>query len=263
LLRGLNQEQWQKPTVCKRWTVKDIAAHLLDTSLRRLSSGRDGYKAPFPQVHSYGELVQHLNSLNAIWVDAYSRVSPAILIEQIQSAQEQQFQYLSTLDPAGEALFPVSWAGEELSANWFDIAREYTERWLHQQQIRQAVGAEGLLAPELYSPFLNTIMLALPHTFNTHQADALTGSTVKVDVIGQSAGSWMIEKGADTWFFTTSHSDPDSQVYVDEQIAWLLFTRGIDVMEARQFWQVLGDQELGSTALKMVSVMAYYGIGTT
>ncbi|HEY0899336.1 MAG TPA: maleylpyruvate isomerase N-terminal domain-containing protein, partial [Sphingobacteriaceae bacterium] len=68
LLRGLNQEQWQKPTVCKRWTVKDIAAHLLDTSLRRLSSGRDGYKAPFPQVHSYGELVQHLNSLNAIWV---------------------------------------------------------------------------------------------------------------------------------------------------------------------------------------------------
>jgi len=256
LLRGLTAEQWQKPTVCKEWTVKDIAAHLLDTSLRRLSSGRDQFKAPFPEIHSYGELVQELNALNAAWVGAYRRVSPVILIEQIDNAQEQLFQYLCSLDPAEEALFPVAWAGEELSTNWFDIAREYTERWLHQQQIRQAVGAEGLLDRELYFPFLNILMQALPYTFNKHHADALTGSSVRVDVVGQSAGSWMIEKGTGDWFFTAPHSNPDAQVYVDEHIAWLLFTRGIDVLEARQFWQVMGDQELGSAALKMVSVMA-------
>ena len=31
-------------------------------------------------------------------------------------------------------------AGEAVSANWFDVAREFTERWHHQQQIRLAIG---------------------------------------------------------------------------------------------------------------------------
>lgn len=256
LLNGLSEEQWQKPTVCRKWTVKDIAAHLLDTSLRRLSIGRDKYRATFPEVHSYEELVRHLNNLNASWVEAYSRVSPAILVGQIGIAQEELYQYLSTLDPAGDAQFPVIWAGEDSSSNWFDIAREYTERWLHQQQIRQAVGAEGLLTPELYGPFLNIIMRALPFTFNKYQADAIPGSTVRVDIVGQCAGSWMVEKGSNGWLFIQGKSNPDAQVYVDEQIAWLLFSRGIDVMEARHFWQVLGNQSLGSTVLKMISVMA-------
>src|SRR5213082_3892646 len=37
LLRGLSAEDWEKPTVAKAWRVRDVAAHLLDTQLRRLS----------------------------------------------------------------------------------------------------------------------------------------------------------------------------------------------------------------------------------
>jgi hypothetical protein len=43
-----------------------------------------------------------------------------------------------SLDPLAPAAFAVSWAGEETSSNWFDTARELTERWHHQQQIRLA-----------------------------------------------------------------------------------------------------------------------------
>jgi hypothetical protein len=33
---------------------------------------------------------------------------------------------------------PVTWAGPEPAPIWLDIAREYTERWLHQAQVRDA-----------------------------------------------------------------------------------------------------------------------------
>lgn len=256
LLTQLDEKQWAKPTVCKLWTVKDIAAHLLDTALRKISVGRDGFRLPPAEIKSTEQLTQYLNSLNAGWVEAYRRVSPQILIQQLDTAHDDLYGYLLTLDPDGEALFPVSWAGESVSKNWFDIAREYTERWLHQQQIRSALGAPGLLERELYHPFLDTFMQALPHTYDLHLADALPASSVKVDVIGNAGGSWTVVKGEKGWRFSAGDAAPDAQVYIDEQIAWLLFSKGVDVMESRQFWQVTGDQELGSAALKMVSVMA-------
>jgi hypothetical protein len=51
--------------------VKDIAAHLLDSSLRRLSLGRDGARlVPVPEPAGYAERVAYLNRLNAEWITA-------------------------------------------------------------------------------------------------------------------------------------------------------------------------------------------------
>ena len=49
-------------------------------------------------------------------------------------ACEQSARYYESFDPFAPAVFAVSWAGEAISLNWFDTARELTERW-HQQQI--------------------------------------------------------------------------------------------------------------------------------
>ena len=48
LLRGLSGEDWERPTVARQWVVRDVVAHLLDTTLRRLSFHRDGMKPPPP-----------------------------------------------------------------------------------------------------------------------------------------------------------------------------------------------------------------------
>jgi len=36
LLKSLSADDWNKPTVARLWTVKDIAAHLLDTNVRTI-----------------------------------------------------------------------------------------------------------------------------------------------------------------------------------------------------------------------------------
>ncbi len=74
----------------------------------------------------------------------------------------QHFKALPPFEPAGVS---VAWAGEAQSFNWFDIAREYTEKWLHQQHIREAVSRPVLAERRWLHPVLDTFMRALPYTY--------------------------------------------------------------------------------------------------
>ena len=124
LLRGL--KPMNRPTACALWSVKDIAAHLLDGHVRRLSFGRDGLTAtPDVPISSYTDLVGYLNRLNAEWTAAARRLSPRVLIELLDFTSGQVHAFFRSLDPHELALFPVAWAGEGASQNWFDIGREY------------------------------------------------------------------------------------------------------------------------------------------
>ncbi|MGW4066552.1 hypothetical protein [Nocardia grenadensis] len=67
-----------------------------------------------------------------------------------------------TADLAGPARLNVSWAGSDTSPAWLDIAREYTEFWVHQQQIRDAVSWQGADEVALMRPVLVTFLHAVP-----------------------------------------------------------------------------------------------------
>lgn len=256
LLKSLKPSDWDKKTVCPDWTIRDIAIHLLDTNLRRLSIGRDGHSyLKNRQFATYEELIGFLNQLNTDWVVAMQRVSTDILIEMIEKYQDELLTYFNELDPFDMAIFPVRWAGKEHSENWFDIAREYTERWLHQQQIRFALNDQKLLHRDFYLPFLKTAIQALPYTYL--KVKAPIDATVKVEIVGEAGGTWVIQREKNNWNFVEGNvENTDALVYIDQQIAWLLFSKGINILEAQQYYQLHGDTELGSHALNMISVMA-------
>lgn len=151
LLRGLAPDDWSRPTAAGSWTVKDVTAHLLDVQLRQLSCKRDGAMPPPPDppIAGYADLVAFLNRLNAEWVTAARRLSPRVLTDLLELAGGQMAESQAGLDPFAPALFAVAWAGEEESLTWFDMAREHTELWHHQQQIRDAVGAPPLSRMEI------------------------------------------------------------------------------------------------------------------
>jgi len=132
LLDSLDAADWERP-VSPAWAVRDVAAHLLDGSLRRLSAQRDGHRdrAAGQDSAGYADLLGYLNRLNADWVQAAARLSPRVLTDLIRSNDQQLAALFAALDPQSDALWPVAWAGEEVSRNWFDVAREYTEKWHH------------------------------------------------------------------------------------------------------------------------------------
>ena len=168
LLRSLSPDEWHLPTVSSRRTVKDIASHLLDGTLRRLSMQRDGYRPAdgWSQPRADESLVVFLNRLNDEWEVGTRRLSPAVLVGLIEWADAQLAELFRSLDPHAPAIFPVAWAGEERSENWMDVARDYTEKWHHTQQIFDATDRPStIMNRRLGHPCLDIFMRALPFTF--------------------------------------------------------------------------------------------------
>jgi uncharacterized protein (TIGR03083 family) len=256
LLKELAPEQWQKQSIARQWTVKDIAAHLLDGNVRGLAMSRDGYFGVQPEnVHNYQDLVKYLNSLNADWVTAMKRMSPQVLISMLETTGQAYSEHLASLDLSEKALFAVAWAGEEASLNWFHVAREYTEKWIHQQQIRDAVGQSGLMTKELFHPFLDTVMRGMPHAFR--KVIVPEGTTVQLNVTTEAGGTWFVERNTVKWQLKeqTDHT-PAAVVTLDPDTAWKLFSKGMEVEEGAKAAVIQGDEELGMVALEMVAVMA-------
>ncbi|MDA3616488.1 maleylpyruvate isomerase N-terminal domain-containing protein [Polluticaenibacter yanchengensis] len=256
LLSTLTPEEWQAQTVAKRWKVKDVAAHLLDGNLRGLSISRDrffGEKAE--NIHSYQDLVAFLNNLNLSWTNAARRLSPQVLIELLTITGKQYSEHLQTLNPFDNAIFSVAWAGQETSPNWFHIAREYTEKFLHQQQIRDAVNKPGIMTKELYYPFLDTLMYALPYTFKNIEAP--DGTTVSLIVTTGIGGQWNIIKQTDTWELNREAiATPDAQVTIDPVTAWKLFSKSWSPELVMDKVSIEGNSSLAQQALNMIAVMA-------
>ncbi len=249
LLRSLTPEEWNAPTVCAGWSVKDVAAHLLDTSLRRLSASRDGFQNASERLN--GGLVQFINLMNREWVSAARRLSPKIMIEMIDTYGKQMADHFATLDPYAPGL-AVSWAGEETSPNWFDIARELTERWHHQQQIRDAVGRPPLYEQRYFGPVIDTFMRALPFTYRA--VEATPGTSVAFEIA--DVGKWFLARDSDRWMLSREGDGvPAATVTMTGDTAWRLFTKGLSRDVARTRVDIKGARQYGEQVLSTLAIV--------
>ena len=253
LLNDLSPDDWQQPTVCAGWSVKDVAAHLLGGVVGILARKRDGYLFSGSPIIAWRELVALINELNAAWVSATSRLSPRLLCDLLRITGEQANAYFASLDP--DALGdPVDWAGPEPAPVWLDLAREYTERWHHQQQIRDAVNRPGLNEPRYLTPVLDAFVRALPRAYAEVQADE--GALVTLAINGAAGGRWHLLREDGAWQL---YLDPDrpslGTVSLDEEAAWRLFTKGIKPDAARAVARIEGDERLALPALGMISII--------
>lgn len=255
LLRSLRPSEWDLQTVAPAWKVKDVAAHLLDTQLRKLSIVRDGYSAAPPtQFASRDEFLQFINRLNREGVEMYGRLSPAVLISMMEVASRESAEFHQALDPMATATFSVSWAGEDTSLNWFDTARELTERWHHQQQIRLATNRPGIMTRELYYPVLDCFMRALPFTYRDRAGEAATH--LRFNVSGDCGGSWYLYRDGNRWVqIDAPQGRQVAETTIPQEVAWRIFTKGIDRKAAASQVSIVGDRELGAHVLGMVSIV--------
>lgn len=259
LLRTLSPAEWDRPTLAGAWRVRDVAAHLLDGDLRKLSFHRDGLTPPAPSSPIAGErdLVRYLNALNADWVEIAKRFSPTVITELLAVSGPQVAAFVQGLDPEGPALFPVAWAGEDASTNWMDTGREYTERWHHQQQIREATGRPGLDAPRWMAPMIDVSVRALPHAYRTLPADE--GTSIAIAIEGPSGGTWILERRAERWAIgqaTTEDGRPAARLSLSADTAWRIFFKALPVSEAERRVAMEGDRALARPFLGALAVMA-------
>jgi uncharacterized protein (TIGR03083 family) len=253
LLSSLREEQWNLPTVCTGWSVKDVALHLLGVEIGNISWRRDRHHLG-GSIEDWDELVTFLNRWNQEWVEVARRTSAPLLIELLGFVGQKASEHFRSLDPL-ELGGAVSWAGPDPQPVWLDIAREYTERWHHQQHIRDAVDQPGLKGPRYLKPVLETFVRALPHAFR--HASGSEGTSITLSISGDSGGHWTLLRDGGTWrFYHGRPEEPGTEIIMEQDFAWRFFTRGIGRDSARRQIQIRGDESLAAPVFDMVSIIA-------
>ena len=91
-------------------------------------------------------------------------LKPTVPDTVVEKSTTELAAFFETWPLEAPALFGVSWAGEMTSEGWFDVGREFTELFHHQDQIRQAVGAPSLTDPRFAHAVIEIAVRGLPRT---------------------------------------------------------------------------------------------------
>ena len=184
-----------------------------------LARNRDYNKTGnIPAPASHEEAVRRLAQRNQRWVDGTRTLSPQLITGLLQWSGEQLNAYLGTVDLSHPS--SVYWAGEV--PLWFDLAREFTERWVHYQQIREAARpAAGDHEQDGYLPLvLRTFIWGFPHQY---QAPAPAGTTIAIEIAG--IGAWMLTRTATGWTLDEGQAAaPAASLQMTGEAAWRLLT---------------------------------------
>src|SRR5688572_3464734 len=254
LVDALSPAQFDIETSCPGWSVKDILAHIVGDDLAALSHGRDGYKGSWYDPSSWQDLVAFINHQNEAWVDALRRLSPRVLTELLAYTGPRVHELFASRDPMAPGP-NVAWAGDGEMPMWMHVAREHTERWLHQMQVREAVGAPPLYEPELYRPVLDTFVHALPVAYRRTLAPA--GTHIRIAASGQLGAVWSLVRKDGVWALQDDVLTPTAAtVRIDQDLIWRLWTKGAELNVVRRRIEITGDRGLAEPALNAVAIIA-------
>lgn len=254
LLRTFTPDDWLRPTVHVDRSVKELATHLLQTTLMRVAAVRDGYRLPMPPITSTADLVGWIQQTNRHFMAGTKWLSPQMMIELLERYDGEMLARFAALDPDAAGL-GVAWAGEAVSKHWFDVAREYTEKWHHQQQLRDATGRPALYEPALLAPVLETFARGLPFAYRDCRLP--DGARVVVEVTGAVELAWTLRREDGAWSLWSARDErPLASISLPADVAWRVWTKGIGPEAARELMTVDGDDALALPLTRFVAIMA-------
>ena len=218
LLENVSDSDWLASTEAGHWRVKDVALHLLDDDLGWLSRGRDGdMSGLLPTEGDYREFVRSLDAKNEQWVVGAGGLSRRVVVDLLRWSGREVDDFYASIDL--EAPSGVIWASDSSVPRWFDLCRDLTERWAHQQHIRDAVrrpGSHDRLLPEV----LRTFVWAFPHQYG---AQAAEGTVVQVGL--GIAGTWHLLRSGGQWSLEPGSGDePAALIDLPAAVAWRQLT---------------------------------------
>jgi uncharacterized protein (TIGR03083 family) len=136
LCSGLPAGQWDLPTGCPGWTVKDHLSHLVDYEARALGRPAPEHE-PGPLPHVKNEMGQ----ANEIGVDVRRPRPGAQVLAEFRQVTGERLARLRTLTGQDLAAPVTTPAGPGTMADLLTL--RVMDGWMHEQDIRRATGRPG------------------------------------------------------------------------------------------------------------------------
>jgi uncharacterized protein (TIGR03083 family) len=188
LTRELGEDEWLLPTDCPGWSVRDVVAHCaaLESELAGLSPGAALDSTTKDVVSSYTQA----------GVDARREAGPGDLVAELAAAVQRQTEMFAGSPPDDPQGTPPATPGG-VAWDWITLLRNRPmDLWVHEQDIRRAVGRPGHLDSTAARHAQDRFGSALPMVV-AKRAQAPPGTTVVVDVSGPVSAVYAVEVGAD------------------------------------------------------------------
>jgi uncharacterized protein (TIGR03083 family) len=176
LCSPFTERDWKTPTDCPGWSVQDQLSHLAGSESRLL--GR-----PVPD-HTPPEMSHVKNDTgrrNEVVVDWRRPRSGAEVLAEFQEETTERLKLLRAMTPeefAAQTETPIG------PAPMRDLIRiRIFDAWVHEQDIRRAVGRAGNLAGPVAEHSVGRVAMVMPYVV-AKKAQAPDGATVVFDVTG-------------------------------------------------------------------------------
>lgn len=234
---ALSGRDWNAPTECPGWNVKDVYSHLVGLELW-MSAGHPRPERGLAQVADEP-------------VAARRQASPAAVLAELRSVYRHRCEQITAIGPdPGQPAFTAWGQPAPLGTLWqhraFDV-------WVHEQDIRRAVGAPGnldspgaLVAREMFTSSLPLVV--------ARRAAAPPGSVVRFSVEGPVAFDHCILAGDDR----RGRLAPESAGKVTTMLSmdWESFARLAcgRILPDRAAVGMTGDTGLGARVLAHLSI---------
>jgi uncharacterized protein (TIGR03083 family) len=253
LLRGFSSADWDRPTECPEWNVKGVALHVLGDDLSLLTRQRDASTDSltlFAEQHPGLSFRELLDGFNEEWVAAARFFSTELVIDMLRLVGEWSHEFYCNVGLETLSREPVGFfASADPSPYWQVIAREYIERFVHQSQIRRAVGA-----PELEGELVAAAARVAVHALARWLVDyrPAVGSTIAIDFADAGVFTWQQEP--DHWSVSAgAAATPSATVVVAPERVVRMLSRGVTLAEARDSITVTGDAAIAGPALDLMA----------
>lgn len=172
----LTPEQWQEPTPCPGWSAGDIVAHTAD-----IESMVGGQPRPdhTPDFAALPHVAGPFSEFTEVGVDVRRSWPAADVVADLRAQIAHRRAQLDAVPPGGEV---PGLMGDPVPLERLLRTRTF-DAWVHQQDIRAAIGADGGWSDDDAVVAFQQMATALPYVWGK-TVKAPPGSSVRVTVTG-------------------------------------------------------------------------------
>jgi uncharacterized protein (TIGR03083 family) len=248
LLRELDPDDWDKSTDLPGWNVRYIAAHL--AHLESELAGNPQQQVEVPEA-------PHINSPMSVFTEsgplARADWSTDQIIDELESSaakRDEALRAMMPLDPAapGDGFAAVTgWDWETLLSN------RVIDQWMHQQDIRRAVGRPGGLAGAGGAHALAVFSRGIPYVVGKRVGPP-PGTSVVVGISGEHPAELAAAVGDDgrATRIDPAPAEPTARIGMDFE-TFIVLSGGRRSPE-QVTATVIGDSGLGNAVLANLAV---------
>ena len=178
LVQPLTEAEWNQPTPCPGWSVRDIVSHVIGLDCEALGDPRPIHTLPSDLYHVKTDSQRYME----LQVDARRHHTGPEMLAELEYTiirRTRQLRNEKRSPQAVVAMPPLNTEGTLEQA----MCRRAFDVWVHEQDLRVALGKPGNLDSPGAHVTRDLLLLALPQVV-AKKAKAPAGSAVVFDVTG-------------------------------------------------------------------------------